>query len=105
MHIGVDATCWQNRRGYGRHARALLSALVECDPSNHYTFCLDSTEQLDSLPCDAGVKLVKACVPTTRAATFDGRRALRDMGRMSRALSAPEFDIVFFPTVYSYVPV
>ena len=28
MRIGVDATCWHNRRGYGRHARALLRALV-----------------------------------------------------------------------------
>lgn len=23
MRIGVDATCWANRRGYGRYARSL----------------------------------------------------------------------------------
>ena len=27
------------------------------------------------------------------------------MWRMSRALSAPDFDLVLFPTIYSYVPV
>ena len=27
MRIAVDATCWHNRRGYGRHARALLMAI------------------------------------------------------------------------------
>lgn len=105
MHIGVDATCWQNRRGYGRHARALLTALVHSDTSNHYTFCLDSLEQIDSLPWQAGVKLVRAGVPTAVAASYDGRRSVRDVLRMSRALSNPDFEIVFFPTVYSYVPV
>lgn len=105
MHIGVDATCWQNRRGYGRHARALLTALVHSDTSNHYTFCLDSTDQIDSLPWQAGVKLVRAGVPTAVAASYDGRRSVRDVLRMSRALSSPDFEIVFFPTVYSYVPV
>lgn len=105
MHIGVDATCWQNRRGYGRHARALLTALVTSDTSNHYTFCLDSAEQLDSVPWQAGVKLVRSRVPTALAAAHDGRRSVRDAWRMSRALSSPDFGIVFFPTVYSYVPV
>lgn len=105
MHIGVDATCWQNRRGYGRHARGLLSALVHADTSNHYTFCLDSTEQTESLPCNANIKVVPVAVPTTRAAAFDGRRSVRDVWRMSRALSAADFDLVLFPTIYSYVPV
>lgn len=105
MHIGVDATCWQNQRGYGRHARALLTALVHTDPSNHYTFCLDSMEKIESLPCEAGVKLARVAVPTTRAASFDGHRSMRDLWRTSRALSGHEFDLILFPTIYSYVPV
>jgi glycosyltransferase involved in cell wall biosynthesis len=105
MQIGVDATCWQNRRGYGRHARGLLSALVQADTSNHYTFCLDSTEQTESLPSNADIKVVPVTIPTARAAAFDGRRSVRDVWRMSRALSASVFDLVLFPTIYSYVPV
>lgn len=50
MHIGIDATCWQNNRGYGRHVRALLSALVRLDTENQYTFFLDSTENLETVP-------------------------------------------------------
>jgi hypothetical protein len=37
MRIGVDATCWDNNRGYGRHSRALLRALVRLDQANRYT--------------------------------------------------------------------
>src|SRR5215831_7942076 len=44
MQIGVDATCWHNNRGYGRHARALLGALARLDTENRYTFFLDADE-------------------------------------------------------------
>jgi len=50
MRIAVDATCWHNRRGYGRHARALLRALVELDRENRYTLFLDSTEDAEPAP-------------------------------------------------------
>lgn len=105
MHIGVDATCWQNQRGYGRHARALLSALVRTDTKNHYTFCLDSTEHTETLPREATVKWVRSAVPTARAASYDGHRSMRALWQTGRALSDPAFDLVLFPTIYSYVPV
>ena len=41
MRVGVDASCWSNPRGYGRHARALLTALVNLDEVNSYTFFVD----------------------------------------------------------------
>ena len=40
MHIGVDANCWANRRGYGRYARELLNAVLEQDQAGEYTFYL-----------------------------------------------------------------
>jgi glycosyltransferase involved in cell wall biosynthesis len=105
MQIGIDATCWHNRRGYGRHARALLRTLVELDTANQYTLFLDSTEAAEPTPARAEVRVVEAGVPAVQAASASGRRSLADMWRMSRALSSPEFDIVVFPTIYSYVPV
>jgi len=105
MRIAVDATCWHNRRGYGRHARALLRALVELDRENRYTLFLDSTEDAEPAPAECEVRILRAAVPTFRAASAAGHRTLADMWRMSRALSAPEFDLVLFPTIYSYVPV
>jgi glycosyltransferase involved in cell wall biosynthesis len=105
MRIGVDATCWHNRRGYGRHARSLLRALVDLDESNRYTLFLDSAETAEAPPAGCEIRLVKASVPTVRAASANGRRSLSDMWGMSRALSSPKFDFLLFPTIYSYVPI
>lgn len=105
MRIGVDATCWQNTRGYGRHARALLNTMVRLDRENRYTFFLDSPEGMDKILPEADVRLVRTAAPTAVAAAADGHRSVRDMGLMSWALSEPGFDVLLFPTVYSYVPV
>jgi glycosyltransferase involved in cell wall biosynthesis len=105
MHIGIDATCWQNTRGYGRHTRALLSTLVRLDAENRYTFFMDSTDNLETMPPEAEVWLVRTSAPTAVAASADGHRSLLDMWRMSRAMSKPCFDLLLFPTVYSYLPV
>ncbi len=105
MRIAVDATCWHNRRGYGRHARALLRALTALDRDNRYILFLDSIEDAEPTPPECEVRILRADVPTFRAASATGHRTLADMSRMSRALSAREFDVVLFPTIYSYVPV
>ncbi len=105
LHIGIDATCWNNRRGYGRHARSLLRTLVALDRDNRYTFVLDGEPPKEQLPENVAIRSVSTSRPTTLAAAADGHRSLRDMWRMSRALSNPSFDVVLFPTVYSYVPV
>src|ERR1039458_9142420 len=104
MRIAVDATCWHNRRGYGRHARALLRALVRLDRANQYTLFLDSTETAEPTPSECEVRVLASSVPTVKAASADGHRTLADMWRVSRALSSREFDVVLFPTIYSYVP-
>jgi glycosyltransferase involved in cell wall biosynthesis len=105
LRIGVDATCWGNARGYGRHARGLLSTLVHLDQSNRYAFFLDSEAYLPTLPPEAEIRLVRSSMPTTVAASTNGHRSLADLWRMSRALSGREFDLLLFPTIYSYVPV
>ncbi|HEY1753821.1 MAG TPA: glycosyltransferase family 1 protein [Bryobacteraceae bacterium] len=105
MEIAVDATCWHNRRGYGRHARALLRSLIRLDAGNRYTLFLDSTEAAEPTPDGCQVRLISPSVPTVQAASANGRRSLTDMWRMSRALSASTFDVLLFPTIYSYVPV
>ena len=105
MRIGIDATCWHNRRGYGRHARALLRTLVRLDTANRYTLFLDSAEAAEPTPPQCEVRTLKSSVPTVVAASANGHRSLSDMWRMSRALSGSEFDAVLFPTIYSYVPV
>ncbi|MCG3160249.1 MAG: D-inositol-3-phosphate glycosyltransferase [Acidobacteria bacterium] len=105
MRIGVDATCWQNNRGYGRHARALLSALTRLDEKNRYVFFLDTADALAPLPPQAEARIVRAAAPAAVAASANGHRSARDMWRMSRALADPDMDLLLFPTIYSYVPV
>ncbi|MBI3661479.1 MAG: glycosyltransferase family 4 protein [Acidobacteria bacterium] len=104
MRIGVDATCWTNRRGYGRFARALLRPTVALDRSNHYIFFVDDESEEFPLPESVEVVRVASDVPTVKAAAADGSRSLRDLGACSRAFSRAGLDLFFFPSVYSYVP-
>jgi glycosyltransferase involved in cell wall biosynthesis len=105
MRIGVDATCWSNRRGYGRFVRALLTATLEIDRKNQYVFFLDDDSAEFPPPAGVEVVRVKASVPTVQAAAANGSRSLGDMWAMSRAISARPLEVFFFPSVYSYVPV
>lgn len=105
MHVGVDATCWSNQRGYGRHARALVGAMLRQDSVNRYTLFVDSQEMPGSLPRSTSVRVVPNSQPAALAASANGRRSPRDLWRMSRALSAGDCEVLLFPTVYSYVPV
>lgn len=104
MRVGVDATCWSNRRGYGRFTRALLHATIPLDSKNQYIFFTDLGE--DEFPVPAGVEVVRVTggVPTIQAAGAQGNRSLRDMWALSRAISARPLDAFFFPSVYSYIP-
>ena len=106
MRIGVDGACWNNRRGYGRHLRSLFAALSEVDQRHEYQLFVDGPliEQVD-VPENAEAVLVQTSVPAAEAARADGSRSLGDMWAMSRALSRSAVDCLFFPTVYSYVPV
>ncbi len=105
MQIGVDATCWANERGYGRQGRGLLRSLVTLDRGNRYVFFMDSKENLETVPTEAEVRIISASVPTAVAASANGYRSPSDMWRVSRAMSDSRFDLLLFPTVYSYVPV
>lgn len=105
LRIGVEATSWQNNRGYGRHARALLGALVRLYPEHSYCFFLDSEQGIESLPKGVDVRMLRASVPATQAASATSRRSVSDMWRMGRAISSEALDVVLFPTIYSYVPV
>lgn len=104
MRIGVDATCWSHRRGYGRFTRDVLNATLSLDRENHYIFFTDTEEQEFPLPAGVEVRRIRARVPTIRAAAAEGSRSLRDLWVASRVMSREPLDIFFSPSVYSYVP-
>jgi len=105
MIIGIDASVFLNKRGYGRHARALFTNLLKLDSNNRYVFFIDFKEDLEELPSNASWQYVSASKPASKAARANGSRSIKDLLKMSNALSRPGFDILIFPTVYSYVPV
>ncbi len=60
---------------------------------------------MDDLPKNADLCVVPSSATTVVAAAASSHRSGLDMWRMSRAFSRSEFDLVVFPTIYSYVPV
>jgi len=105
MRVAVDATCWGNRRGYGRFTRALLTALLELDQQDEYTFFVDSESPEFPLPARAAVCRVATKVPTMEAAGADSRRSVPDLWVVAQAIRSAKADVIFFPSEYTYVPV
>ena len=104
MRIGVDATSWSNRRGYGRFTRALLSEVLKIDQKHQYTFFVDNESEEFPLPQGVDVWRVATKVPTVEAASADGSRSLWDLWRVARAFRRAPIDLLYFPTDYTYVP-
>ncbi len=105
MRVGVDATCWSNRRGYGRYTRALLTALLELDQQNHYTFFADYESEEFPLPSGVEICRIATKVPTIQAAGADSRRSVADLWAVAQAIRGANADVIFFPSEYTYVPV
>ncbi len=105
MRVGIEACTWANRRGYGRFTRELVSAMVARHPEHRFVLVVDShTARECSFPPGAETVVVETVAQPTKAAAADGSRSLQDVWRMSRALANAQFDVVLFPTRYTFVP-
>jgi glycosyltransferase involved in cell wall biosynthesis len=105
MRIGVDATCWTQRRGYGRHLRGLITAAAGFDPRHRFILFSDFAGNSPfPFPDSCEVVSVAASRQTLQAAGSDGARSLGDMWQLGRAISQTPLDVLLFPTVYSWVP-
>ena len=106
MHIGIDGTCWSNRRGFGRFTRELLRAVAALDTGDEYVIFADR-QTADSAAFPAGWRVVigETTVAATTAAAADGRRSIRDVWTMRRVVALEPLDVMFFPAVYSYFPI
>ena len=106
MKIGVDATCWGNKRGYGRFTRELLAALVRLDRKNDYYFFVDGeTADRDDLPDSVKVVAADTRVAPSKAAAAEGNRSVHDILALTRSVMRHPVDVFFFPTMYSYFPI
>ena len=106
MRVGIDVTCWCNRRGFGRFTRELVAALVAAPSEHEYVLFADQqTAQAADLPESCCVVAAKTSAATVVAASADGRRSVRDMLAMRRMVQREPLDVMFFPAVYSYFPI
>src|SRR5688572_6032169 len=101
MKVGVDATSWANRRGYGRFARNVVSSLVAAGEDEYVLFTDERTAQEGEFPPGAGIRTVVLGRPPAA----DSRRSFRDVVRASRAVSGDDLDVFLFPSVYTWFPV
>jgi glycosyltransferase involved in cell wall biosynthesis len=109
MRIGIDGACWLNRRGYGRFTRELVTALAAAEDGQGgmaYTLLVDF-DPAEAPPVPDGVRVVRigTARAAARAAAAGGSRSIADLWATSRAISSERFDVVFFPSAYTYVPV
>ena len=106
MRIGVDATSWVNRRGYGRFARNVVRRLVALDAENEYVLFIDAESAAGAeLPSGADVRRVPLRRPPAVAAAADSSRPLGDLLRLTLAASRSRLDVFLFPSFYTYFPV
>ena len=103
IHIGVDATTWRNDRGFGRFTRSLMRALIARDSEFRYTLLLD--RPIDApLPERADVLYASTNQTLNEAAVGDASRSLADLWRLGEVARKAQFDVFFYPAVYSYFP-
>ncbi len=104
MRIGVDATCWWSRRGFGRFTRGLLNAMFEEAVNHRFCLFVDRPPEAAMLHPNVEIVRVNPSRPVTEAAVASGSRSLRDIWAFTRAASREPMDLMFFPAVYSWFP-
>jgi glycosyltransferase involved in cell wall biosynthesis len=104
MRIGIDASCWSNRRGFGRFTRGLLPAMFAA--SRGHSFCLFVDQPPAPEMAQPNVQVVEVLTsrPVTKSAVAGDRRSLRDIYGFSRAVGREAIDLMFFPAAYSWFP-
>lgn len=106
MKIGIDASCWSNKRGFGRFTRELLEALIIEDSKNEYLFFVDrETAETDEFPVKVKKIVANTEFSPTQAASAESSRSAKDLWAMSREVLKHKIDIFFSPAVYSYFPI
>ncbi len=111
MLIGIDASCWLNRRGFGRYTRELVRGLLEVDQKNEYVLFMDTATARNAEELPPEDRAARVIIPTsfaaTRAAAADGSRSIGDLWRMRRAVECwnGKLGVFYFPADYTYFPI
>lgn len=102
--IGIDGGTWDNQRGYGRFTREIITALLGLDRPYTYSLFLNRDTARDDLPAGLDVIEVPTAIRSALAASADSNRTAGDMWAFTAAIARAPVDLIFFPSVYSFVP-
>jgi glycosyltransferase involved in cell wall biosynthesis len=108
MRIGFDGSCLANRRGFGRFARETLAALERTPNGHNFVVFVDrpsAAGALSHIPQRFERVVVDVAEAPSRAASAKGRRRVRDMLAMGRAVAKARLELMYFPASYSFFPV
>jgi glycosyltransferase involved in cell wall biosynthesis len=106
LRVGVDATSWVNRRGFGRFTRNVVRRLVDLDPDTTYVLVVDDvTAEHADLPERAERLVVGLSRPPSEAAAAGSSRGPLDLLRLTRAARRARLDAFLFTSVYTWFPV
>ena len=108
MHVAVDAACWWNDRGFGRFTREVVRALASRANGEDLRLTL-VLEHRPARPAEFALPEVPVVVVGTggvaSAVAGGGARGPSHLLRMGAALARVRADVIFFPAIYSWVPV
>lgn len=103
VHVGIDASSWENERGFGRFTRNLVAALAARESEFRYTLLFDQTPTR-AVPENVEVVIAGADKSMAEASTGKAVRGGADLLTMARSAARLKADIFFYPAVYSYFP-
>lgn len=101
MRVGVDATSWDNDRGYGRFARSAVERLVALDGETTYVM-VAPPHAGHPLPPGSRVLRVPGRAGAPRPA--GAARPPRELARLGLATRRAKLDVLLFPSVYTWFP-
>lgn len=105
IHVGVDATTWSNDRGFGRFTREFITALAARESEFRYTLVFDQPpDPTWPIPENVGVLTAATTKGLNESAVGDSKRSISYLWDMSRLVAKANFDMFYFPAVYSYFP-
>lgn len=104
IHVGIDASAWENERGFGRFTRSLVGALAARGTGFRYTLLFD-TPPTRPVPAGVAVQVAAAGRSMAEAAAGAGVRGGADMRSLGRAAARLGADVFFFPAHYSFFPI
>jgi len=104
LRIGIDASCWWNKRGFGRYTRLLLSAMFEADRGHEYILFADQPATTEMQRSNVRVVNVRTNTTVAASAVADRARSLGDIFAFRASTSAESLDVMYFPAVYSWFP-